>query len=170
LEHIMIECEASGQKQIWRLATETLAQRNIDITTLSIGEIMGCAMPQYKNSDKKPDTALDRLYTIIMTESMYLIWLIQCEWVLDHGGDQEKINSDSQITARWKQRINRRIRLDQTMATKRAHKWKKVDKKLVLETWRGTLENEENLPEDWIRMRGVLVGTGVDRPPPGRNR
>ena len=59
LEHIMTECEASGQKQVWKLATESLASRNIDTSTLSIGDIMGCAMPQFKKTDGKPDTALN---------------------------------------------------------------------------------------------------------------
>ena len=105
-----------------------------------------------------------------MTESMYLVWLLRCEWVLDHGCNPEKIHPDSHIKKRWQYQINRRIRLDQTMATKKTHKWKKVDKRLVLDTWRGTLEHEDILPKDWIRMRGVLLGTGIDRRPPGRNR
>ncbi len=129
LEHIMTECEASGQKIIWKLAAETLASRNVDILNLSIGDIMGSTMAQFKGTDGKPNTALNRLYTIIMTESMYLIWLLRCEWVLDHGGNPEKIMQDTQVTIRWQYRVNRRIRLDQTMATKKAHKWKKVDKK-----------------------------------------
>ena len=55
-------------------------------------------MLQPKDADGQPNTALNRLYTIIMTESMYLIWL-QCEWMLDHGSEREKIipKSDSQV-------------------------------------------------------------------------
>ena len=34
----------------------------------------------------------------------------------------------------------------------------KMDKDLVLSTWKGSLKNEKDLPEDWITKIGVLVG------------
>lgn len=43
----------------------------------------------------------------------------------------------------------------------------KID--LVLKTWSGLLKDEDNLPDNWIRQTGVLVGM-TPRRPPGRNR
>ena len=34
----------------------------------------------------------------------------------------------------------------------------KTNKNLVLNTWKGTVKNEKDLPEDWITKCGVLVG------------
>jgi hypothetical protein len=30
---------------------------------------------------------------------------------------------------------------------------------MVVQTWKGTLENEEDLPKNWTEVGGVLVGT-----------
>ncbi|KJA14737.1 hypothetical protein HYPSUDRAFT_150023, partial [Hypholoma sublateritium FD-334 SS-4] len=110
------------------------------------------------------------LYTIILTESMYLIWLLRCKWRMDKGSDPASLHSTAEITRRWRARINRRIKLDQAMATRKAHKWKKLSRSLVERTWHGTLDNEDGLPQDWVGACGVLVGTGVEARPPGRNR
>ena len=42
-----------------------------------------------------------------------------------------------------------------------------MDEKLVKKTWKGCLENEDELPEDWHRLKGVLVG--ILRRPRGRH-
>ncbi|KJA22319.1 hypothetical protein HYPSUDRAFT_186477 [Hypholoma sublateritium FD-334 SS-4] len=170
VEHIMTECTGTGQQTIWKLADDLLTKKNIDIKNQSIGGILGCALPQFKLATGRPNKALNRLYTIIMTESLYLIWIIRCEWIIENMGDPDKILSEQEITRKWMHRINRRLRLDQIMSTKQQYKWKKVSRKLVLETWQGVLNNEENLPTDWTQIRGVLVGTGVGMRPPGRNR
>jgi len=44
-----------------------------------------------------------------------------------------------------------------------------LQEKMVLQTWSGVLENEDNLPDNWIRMAGILVGSNP-RHPRGRNR
>jgi ribonuclease HI len=35
---------------------------------------------------------------------------------------------------------------------------KAIKKGLVLKTWSKVIKNEENLPKDWTRETGVLVG------------
>ncbi|KAF5320843.1 hypothetical protein D9619_000262 [Psilocybe cf. subviscida] len=171
LEHILTICPNYGQETIWRLALDLLRLKGLDIDGLTIGDILSAPLASFKLQNGKPDTALNRLYTIIITESMYLIWLLRCEWRIDRNEDPEKLHSQQEITSRWHFRINRRLRIDQTMARKRTHKWKKITKNLVLRTWQGILNNEENLPPEWIGTRGVLVRyIGVEGRPPGRNR
>ncbi|KAF8960924.1 hypothetical protein BDZ97DRAFT_1615995, partial [Flammula alnicola] len=158
LEHIQTECKASGQEVIWKLAKEILEERGVDTGHLSYGDTLGCALANFRKENGKPNTALNRLYTIIISESLYLIWLIRCEWKIESDGDVNKIAHKNEITSRWRHRINRRLKIDQAMATKTAYKWKKITKSLVMRTWKGTLQNEELLPEDWTRVSGVLVG------------
>ncbi|KAF8191386.1 ribonuclease H-like protein [Pholiota molesta] len=170
MEHIQTECQASGQETIWQLAQALLRKRGIDFDDLRIGDIAGATIPNFKLPGGNQNAPLNRLYKIIMTESLYLIWLLRCEWRIDREEDPEKIHKPDEIVSRWRHRINRRIKLDQAMATKSAYKWKKITKDLVRKTWAGTLKNENSTPEDWIWMKGVLVGEDTVLRPPGRNR
>ena len=42
-----------------------------------------------------------------------------------------------------------------------------IDKKLVKKMWKRCLENKDKLPENWHRLKGVLVG--ISRCPQGHN-
>lgn len=170
IEHILTECATSGQSTIWSLAAYTLNQRGIDISNQNIMNIISSPLAAFTLPNGKPDKALNRLYIIIMTESLYLIWLIRCEWRIQRKEEITKAHSNQEITSMWLKRIDRRIKMDQIMASKLKFKWRKISKKLVQVTWGGTLHNEKNLPEDWIALRRVLVGAEMGRRPPGRNR
>ena len=55
-------------------------------------------------------------------------------------------------------RSHKRLQLDVALARSKKHnKWTPT-KHAVLETWGGTLKDQEGLPEDWIGAKGVLVG------------
>ena len=82
-----------------------------------------------------------------------LIWVLRIERV--YKGLQE--HSKEEIRARWVSRLNEKLRLDRA-ATHKKLKEIKMDKDLVLSTWKGSLKNEKDLPEDWITKSGVLVG------------
>ncbi|KAF9486419.1 hypothetical protein BDN70DRAFT_11436 [Pholiota conissans] len=84
-----------------------------------MGKVLSSAIHNFKNSQGKPDTALNRLYAIIMTESLYTIWLLRCEWKMDLEEDTHKLHTKPEISARWQRCTNRRIRLDQTITTKK---------------------------------------------------
>ena len=51
--------------------------------------------------------------------------------------------------------------LDQAMTKKRLIK-RAIKGRIILTTWKDTLENEENLPENQLRVKGVLV-SNIDR-------
>lgn len=170
LAHILEECRVSGQDTVWKLAAATLRNRGITLGNVTLGDAMACAMADNKKQNRKPDTALNRLMTIVMSESLYTIWLIRCKWVISKGSNLEDIIHPNEVEALWRTRINKRIRVDQTMASKKIFKWKKVTRQMVLNTWSKTLQNEEVLPNNWIWSKGVLVGAGSVSRPPGRNR
>lgn len=58
--------------------------------------------------------------------------------------------------------INQRLDLDKAMTNKK-FETKTIPRKIVLQTWRNTLKNEKDLPEDWTNVRGVLVGIEKQR-------
>jgi hypothetical protein len=65
--------------------------------------------------------------------------------------------------------MDHRIALDQTLSNRVKFGEKATPIALILNTWRGTIENEANLPEDWTSIDGVLVSIRPKRPA-GRNR
>ncbi|PPQ81398.1 hypothetical protein CVT24_001827 [Panaeolus cyanescens] len=157
LEHILTECRNSGQEQIWHLARDILQAKGINIQRLNLGKILGSGVPQILNSKGKIDRTKSRLYTIIMTESSHLIWKIRCEWKIGRAEDPNKKHTNQEITNRWRQVINTRLKLDclQTNSLKFGNK--SISMNLVRDTWKGTLDGEEDLPNDWMRYE-VLVG------------
>jgi hypothetical protein len=71
---------------------------------------------------------------------------------------------------RWTELINSRLDLDRKLTNSRYGK-KTVSKKLVKATWKGILQNEKALPENWITDNGVLVGIDLqDDDGRGRDR
>jgi hypothetical protein len=53
--------------------------------------------------------------------------------------------------------INARLTLDRTITNNKYGK-KALRQEIVLSTWRNVLKNEENIPKNWLRTTGVLVG------------
>ncbi|KAJ7580431.1 hypothetical protein C8J56DRAFT_795209 [Mycena floridula] len=90
------------------------------------------------------------------TESMHQIWKLRCNVVVD--GD--KIQSERHIECAWSAAINSRLEEDQMLTNAFWHQGNALSKDIVLETWSGTLKNQNSLPADWIRLPEVLVGIG----------
>ena len=53
--------------------------------------------------------------------------------------------------------IDNCLEIDCRMTSLRSGK-KGLQPKVVTNTWKGTLENEEDLPSNWTEVSGVLVG------------
>lgn len=85
------------------------------------------------------------------------------------GDNSEHFHSEKEILNRWLKAINNRIKLDRMLTNTMRFSNKAIKESLVLKTWSGVLLNEENLPDNWIRQSGVLVGM-VPYCPPGWNR
>lgn len=157
MEHILIDCDAPGCKEIWTLAQKLWLMKNHQWPEISLGLILGCGTAEFHDSDNKRNTGLERLYRIIISESAFLIWKLRCERVIQLGTEENTWHSELEIQSRWIAVINQRLKLDQAMTN---HKYTKktLPRKLVLATWNGTLKNRQDLPPDWVGIPGVLVG------------
>ena len=102
----------------------------------------------------------NRLYTIVMSESMHLIWKLRCEWRIARGEDAERALTELEIKGKWLYAINTRLKLDCLMTNKNRYGKKGLHPNTVLRTWGNTLKNESSLPENWLWKTGVLVGIG----------
>ncbi|KAJ7170943.1 hypothetical protein C8R43DRAFT_1150631, partial [Mycena crocata] len=96
------------------------------------------------------------LFRIIVSESAHLIWRLRCERVI-----QEKAPaSNNEINNRWLKGINNRLRIDCELTNVIKYGKRSLKKEIVLKTWCKALKKESELPQDWTRETGVLVGIG----------
>ncbi|KAF9035979.1 hypothetical protein BJ165DRAFT_1509407 [Panaeolus papilionaceus] len=160
IEHILLECHNSGQETIWGLAQKLMETKVAQWNKPSLGHILGAGI---KTKTPKTNKGIDRLNLIITTESTHLIWKLRCEWKIARGEDPNKLHTTREITNRWYTAVNTRLKLDCLYTNRKKFHNKALKTEIVLETWKGTLQNEDNLPEVWVR-EGVLVG--IRRLPP----
>ncbi|KAJ7501351.1 hypothetical protein B0H11DRAFT_1713618 [Mycena galericulata] len=176
LEHILLKCERPGQELIWKLAETLWLKKNSHWPELSLGSILGCGLTSITDEKGNYLPGASRLYRIIISESLYMIWKIRCDCVIGKGGQSL---SNSEIHNKWLHAINECLKFD-CILTNHSRYGKNVSIKpiLVLQTWSSTLKNEEDLPENWLKEPKVLVGIEPMRSPPpsqpadrpGRNR
>ncbi|KAJ7836739.1 ribonuclease H-like protein [Mycena leptocephala] len=174
LEHILLKCERPGQQLVWDLAEKLWLKKHPVWPTPSLGAILGCGLVVISDDKGRPLPGASRLYRILISESIFIIWKVRNSSVISQGGQSL---SNTEIQNRWLHAINQRLNLDRTL-TNRARYGKQFSVKpdLVLQTWSSTLKDEEELPDDWLRVPKVLVGIEPLRPPSppagrrGRNR
>ncbi|SJL06249.1 uncharacterized protein ARMOST_09585 [Armillaria ostoyae] len=172
MDHILLECEIPGRRNVWMLAEDMWRKKGYTWPSMSLGLILGCALydPRDDEDGRLPGAA--RLFRIIVSESAHLIWKLRCERRIANGDDPDKWPSNDEIIGRWLYTINERLTLDRLATNPRRYGKKAIKKKIVLQTWSGTLDNEDALPRDWtMEPTGVLVGSDwIKRRPRGRHR
>ncbi|KAJ6536993.1 hypothetical protein B0H19DRAFT_962784 [Mycena capillaripes] len=155
LEHILFQCQAPGQYEVWKLAGELWKMKFDTMPAPSMGGILGCCLASFESEKKSKPSGVNRLFRIVISESAYLIWKFRCERVIGRDGES---HSDAEIHNRWVHTLNERLEIDQSMACDYHQDKKLVLPSLVLQTWSRTLLSEERLPKDWLREPKVLVG------------
>lgn len=158
MEHILLECTIPGRSKVWDLAKTLWDKKNADWPVdFDIGHILGAALCQPIDRRGKRRRGTARLFRILITESAHLIWKLRCERVIQREGDPRKWHTLPEIQNRWYSAINGRLVFDQAM-TKPSFGPKALKRGTVLRTWQGVLQDEDNLPPDWVGGPGVLVG------------
>ncbi|KII84387.1 hypothetical protein PLICRDRAFT_74436, partial [Plicaturopsis crispa FD-325 SS-3] len=156
MEHILTECDAPGQTNVWKLARRLWLRKHAHWPAPTYGTIMACGLAEFKDNQDSPRPGAARLYRIIMSESAHLIWRIRCERRISREDDPQQYHSKAEIHNRWLHAINTRLTLDRAMTDRKKYGNKALPSQMVLNTWSGTLMNEDALPDDWIRQTGVL--------------
>ncbi|RDX41342.1 RnaseH-domain-containing protein [Lentinus brumalis] len=158
LEHILLECRAPGQGEIWAEVDYLLARAGAPAFRRTLGTVLGAPATTFERLNVSQWKGTQRLYRIVTTEATHLIWRVRCERVIQHAGDPAQWATVREIRNRWTAAINRRLGMDQSLTTERLSKYA-VPRTTVLATWTSILTDGKNLPEDWIGKPGVLVGT-----------
>ncbi len=154
MEHILTTCSSPGQKEIWELTKTLLEQRDIPWQPPSMATILASTVPIFLRQNGMRDSGKERFYKIVVTTSAQVVWNARCERVISK---ENTPFSPDHIRHRWLKKINKRLELDRLMTYKRFGR-KALSKEIVLKTWKGSINNEKNLPPDWTEVCGVLVG------------
>ena len=161
MSHILVQCQCRPTQVIWNLTRDIWPYNNIPWPDINLGTILGCGClsPPQPANQERPHRDMRRcgashLLQILLSESAFLIWVLCCERVI-----QERGHNDQEIRARWLRTINTRLTDNKIIATKL--KRNKGFTNLVVSTWEHVLKKERDLPNNWINLREVLVGSGV---------
>jgi len=154
---------------IWVLVPSVWRKRSATDLPTEYGAILGCGLSSFKKANGKPDKGLNRLFRILMSESIYMIWILRCERVIAWCDDPTRVHSPHEIHNKWLQAINTRLRMDSVQTNKKIFKKRVLETKIVLQTWKKCLWDDLHETRNWCGKTGVLVGIAPRRPP-GRNR
>ena len=164
MDHILIHCRSTPMQLIWQLAKDTWPHANIPWPEISLGIILGCrclTVPPEANQEQHQGNAHLRgascLLRILISESAHLIWALQCDRVI-----QEKVHNHLEIRNKWLNAIDKRLTDDKITAS--TIKRNKGFTTLVVNTWEHVLSKDGALPNSWINVHEVLVGSRSRRP------
>ncbi|EIW54203.1 uncharacterized protein TRAVEDRAFT_132658 [Trametes versicolor FP-101664 SS1] len=158
MQHILCECNMPGQSTAWAMARGMLRARGVNLPNVTLGLALGAHT--FTACDEKMETqhGPTRLARLVLSETAYLIWVIRCERVV---GDRVPLPDDLErryVERRWMQMIAKRFALDRALTNKRAVGKQAIPAPTVIATWTGTLQDEQDIPNDWILTPEVLVG------------
>jgi len=154
MEHIMLECQAPGQQQLWRLTEQLWRLRYHPWPKLNWGLLLGCNLSRFKSSKGKLIPAKNRFFAIIVSTAMQLIWNLRNERTFETNS----LAFEAEVHNRSVSMINAALKRDCLLTNRNRFGPLALRKHLVLATWSGTLLNEDSLPDDWINSKRVLVG------------
>ncbi|KAJ6490931.1 hypothetical protein C8R45DRAFT_825988, partial [Mycena sanguinolenta] len=155
MEHIMLDCAAPGQRQIWMLCVKLWELKHNKWPRLNWGVLLGCNLLKFKSAKRKLLHSKCRLFAILVSSSMHLIWHLRNERRFPSTLHE---TTSIEVHNRWVGTINLALKRDRLLANKFHFGRSAFDRQMVLNTWSGTLWEEDALPDDWIQSDRVLVG------------
>lgn len=113
ITHILLKCSLPGCGELWALAENLWAKGGNSWPSLtSIGLIARATFPLFKTMDGKPDTGANCLYTILITETAFLIWKIRGEQVFQRGSDQAHWHTPEELRNHLQGILSLRLELE----------------------------------------------------------
>ncbi|KAF6742277.1 hypothetical protein DFP72DRAFT_830835, partial [Ephemerocybe angulata] len=168
LEHIVFECRMTNQETVWTLTKDLWRRTGMDFPETNIGTVLGISEIEIKRADGSTNRGLTRLFRILVSEAVYLIWLLRCEWRISREANPMRVHPATEVAARWRAIINRRLKMDWNLTNQAIFKKRALRKSLVEQTWNRLKLHETGITANLCE--GVLVGSGIADRLPGRNR
>ncbi|KAJ7220660.1 hypothetical protein GGX14DRAFT_354602 [Mycena pura] len=156
MEHILLHCKANNVVDAtWGAAKELWATADDSWPVSSLGSLLGCGLATFYTGDKKLRQAKQRLFRIIISETIFHLWKMRNARVIGlvPPTASESIN-------KWRFIINKRMEIDFVLARRpRAGSQASLKSCLVDQTWLPILSDQHIMREGWIHRPKVLVGT-----------
>ncbi|KAH9915202.1 uncharacterized protein B0H18DRAFT_1087595 [Fomitopsis serialis] len=141
VQHIIFECEATGQALIWSLIRKVWEKK-----------------PDGMEDQQGPSASRStRLWRILISEAVHLTWKLRCERVIGHAAEDGWEHQKTTVASKLRYALNHRLALDVESVQKKYGQFA-IKRELVLATWNKVLWDEHALPEDWTKYKGFLVG------------
>ncbi|KAE9394273.1 hypothetical protein BT96DRAFT_1048432 [Gymnopus androsaceus JB14] len=115
MEHILFECEAPGQKEIWEQTEKLWDNKPTPWIKPQFGILLSCGLTDFKDTDGNRIPGDSRLYRIVVSESAYLIWKMRNERVIN---ERDPLPSRGVIN-RWLWTINSRLGTDLVLTSRK---------------------------------------------------
>ncbi|KAI0715291.1 hypothetical protein C8Q76DRAFT_603527, partial [Earliella scabrosa] len=112
LEHILLECDAPGQREVWSLVRRAIGERGLPMIPLTFGAILGAPLLSAAKLLGRKTRTVDRYYQMVTLISAHLIWCLRCERVIQWADEPERRHSVEEVERRWRRAIERRVALD----------------------------------------------------------
>ncbi len=155
MTHVAFDCTAVGQETIWKLLETTWRLTGIEWPGLSWGTVFGAACVIFRASNGNRKTAAERLWCIICTEAVHLIWKLRCERVIQNEGVEF---TEAEVTNRFFAALESRLSLDRRTSVLAKGK-RSLRPQEVARIWSPILDRDcGQLPPRWVGNCGVLVG------------
>ncbi|CDO76740.1 hypothetical protein BN946_scf184813.g10 [Trametes cinnabarina] len=154
LDHILLNCRARGRAEIMALLSDLWTHTGKEWPGATWGTLIGAPCLIFEGADGERLPALERLWTILTTEAVYLVWKLRCERVIQNDGREFTV---AEITNRWFATINRQLTVDRLATAKFLGK-RALKPDVVESAWYPILDWSNSLPLNWVGDGGVLVG------------
>ncbi|KAI0659856.1 hypothetical protein C8Q70DRAFT_981825 [Cubamyces menziesii] len=159
MNHILVECTAPGQRELWEEARAILQKCNVHLPPRpTSGLYLGAPLITIQSENRETRSAATRLTRIVLSETAYLIWVLRCERVIEWAEDPTRVHLRLTILNRWYSALNKRLWLDQQRTRRRIPGTRPLAAETVRSTWETVLDSAVDIENDWVQRNGVLVG------------
>ncbi|KAF7789323.1 hypothetical protein EIP86_000267 [Pleurotus ostreatoroseus] len=112
MEHILTECSAPGQCEVWHLTRNLWERSGREWLPLTFGTVIACGMALLTSAEGNPLPGPSRLYRILVSEAAHLIWAQRRRRVIEHDDDPAHHPTRREIHGRWRRAINSQLAVD----------------------------------------------------------
>jgi hypothetical protein len=112
LAHILTECTATEREVAWEKTKNLWKRRYNETIHVSEGAVLGGGLANYTRENGRPDSAKNRLYRILVTETAHLIWVLRCERRITGTDEPDSNHTRRAVEKRWFRKINERMQID----------------------------------------------------------
>jgi hypothetical protein len=127
MKHILLECNVSGQGPAWAEARSLWEKTGLEWPVIMMGLVYGLGLYEIRNRRGMKDQGATRLFQIIVSETLYLIWLLRCRWRIEDESNLMKTPQRTVIIDRWRHAISRRLQYDKILTKKEVFGKKALD-------------------------------------------